>query len=231
MIPYKFTYFAFSLVMTIAWLILYYNRKDLRKQMLIMSVLMCFNTVLAQYFWWTHDWWRAETITGTRIGIEDFLAGFILGGVAAVLFPEIFSEREYKKPVSKKHVFVFFILVWNLPVGILYWGFHMNSALATCIVFALFGLIVVIERKDLFVDALVSGMLTLVGFIILWHILKFISPGWIEKTWFFDKLLGKQYFTIPIEDLLYYFFYGFFIGPLYEFVKGEGFRKYYNFKK
>lgn len=227
MLPYQYTYLCFSVLMLFIWLILFSHRKDLRKQMLIISSLMAVNTVIAQYFFWTHDWWQAQTITGTRIGVEDLISGFVQGGIAAVLFPELFKEKNYSLPITHKHLWVFFILVWNIFIAFLYWGLGLNSGLATNIVFAIFSLVVVFERRDLIFDALVSGLIMCAGFILLWFGLKYVSPGWIEQTWFFSKLSGLMWLGIPVEDLAYYFLYGFFIGPLYEFIRGQGWRKYH----
>ena len=42
---------------------------------------------------YTLDWWAPLTITGTVVGIEDVLFGFVCGGIATVVYEEIFKKR------------------------------------------------------------------------------------------------------------------------------------------
>lgn len=97
MIPYKYTYFVGTIIFFIPWLILYLWRKDIRKQMLQLSIWVAIGSLITAYFWWTIDWWRPETITGTRIGLEDLLLGFSNGGIAAVIYEEVFRKRLYRR--------------------------------------------------------------------------------------------------------------------------------------
>ena len=84
MIPLKYTYLIGAVISFVPWLILYMHRKDLRGEMVTMSVLVAAMGLISNYFWWTEDWWRPLTITATRIGIEDIVLGFSTGGIAAV---------------------------------------------------------------------------------------------------------------------------------------------------
>jgi hypothetical protein len=225
-IPNQYTYAVVSVVVTGVWLVLFWNRKDLRKDMWFVSLIMGANNLIAQYFWYSYDWFKPFTITGTRVGIEDFILGFSLGGVTAVLYPEIFREKLHRRKISKLHSFTYFILLFNVLIGFLYWGFHIRSSIASIIVYLLLSIVVMFERKDLFKDALVSGLVIAVNFILLFHFINFISPGWTDKAWLSNSLSGACFLNVPLEDIACFFLYGFFIGPLYEFVHGVGLRKY-----
>ena len=96
MLSLKYAYLLGTIIFLIIWLILYLHRKDLRKEMIVMSMLVAILGMFSEYLWWTHDWWRPQTITGTTIGIEDLLLGFTNGGIAAVLYEELFKKRMYK---------------------------------------------------------------------------------------------------------------------------------------
>ena len=76
MIPIKYAYLVGTIVFFIPWLILFLMRKDLRREMLIGSVSIAIVSFLTSLFLFTVDWWHPETITGTRVGIEDLLLGF-----------------------------------------------------------------------------------------------------------------------------------------------------------
>src|SRR5688572_32751862 len=93
MIPMRYAYLVSTLPFLLMWLVLYAQRKDLRPQMRFMSLFVAVSGLIAEGLWWTVDWWHPPTITGTRVGIEDFLLGFTNGGVAAVLYETIFRKR------------------------------------------------------------------------------------------------------------------------------------------
>jgi hypothetical protein len=80
-------------------------------------------------------------------------------------------------------------------------------------------------RRDLLVDALMSGLLvgliTLVGYIIF----SALFPGIVHAWWKLSNLSGVFIFGIPGEELLWAFGLGMVAGPLYEFFMGLRFRK------
>lgn len=96
MIPNKYAYMFGCLLFFIPWAILFWHRKDLRKAMFIMGCVGAVGSLItAQY--WTVDWWRPQTITGTRVGIEDFILGISNAGIATVLYAELFHKRLYRR--------------------------------------------------------------------------------------------------------------------------------------
>lgn len=85
----------------------------------------------------------------------------------------------------------------------------------------LMGTLLIILRKDLFLNALLSGILMmLVSMPTLYYSSMLLSPGWIEKIWLWNNLSGIRITGIPIEDLVFYFLMGFIIGPFYEYSRG-----------
>ena len=76
----EYTYLIGSVIGIVIWIALYYHRKDVRKEMWIMSLLLAFFGLIFQVYFWTKDWWMPANITGTLVGIEDILFGFFMGG-------------------------------------------------------------------------------------------------------------------------------------------------------
>jgi hypothetical protein len=78
------------------------------------------------------------------------------------------------------------------------------------------------RRKDLIADSVMTGIsLTAVGAII-YLILQFIQPGYIQAIW----VLNESWYTklvlgIPLGEYLFYLALGLFIGPLYEYLQGR----------
>ena len=76
---YKYSYLIADLTLLFVWIILFWHRKDVRREMLIVSIIFGFAGLLVEPIYF-QDWWHPLTITGTKIGLEDFLFGFWVGG-------------------------------------------------------------------------------------------------------------------------------------------------------
>lgn len=225
MLPLRFAYLTFSLIFFIPWLIFYYARKDLRKQMLAMSLFFSIVGLIAQYLWWTRDWWKPETVTGTVIGFEDFLLGFTNGGIAAVIYEEVFRKRIYHRdpcPHAKQTLFV--ILLTFVLMGFSFWIVKDTSFMATVIGLVVTGVILLILRRDLFVSSITNGFLMAIISLPVYYLSLLISPTFIQKTWLLPNLSGISLTGIPIEDIIFYFLVGFVAAPLYEYWQGLALR-------
>ena len=102
MISYQYTYLIGNIFALAIWLFFFFRRKDTRKEMLIISIIFGIMGLLVESVY-IYDWWQPLTITGTAIGLEDFLFGFLFGGVAAVFYEHLFN----KKIKSKKNYIKF----------------------------------------------------------------------------------------------------------------------------
>ena len=87
---YTYSYLLMDFGFLIVWLILYFLRKDVRKVMWFVSLPLGFMGPFLEYVY-VNDWWRPLTITGTLLGIEDFLFGFGIGGISAAIYEELFK--------------------------------------------------------------------------------------------------------------------------------------------
>jgi hypothetical protein len=103
MVPLQYAYLVGDVVFLAIWLVLYAVRADIRREMVVMSFIIGVVSVLTAYFWWTHDWWHPLTITHTRVGIEDFLAGFSSGGIMATVYEVVFKKHYYRRKPDHHH--------------------------------------------------------------------------------------------------------------------------------
>ena len=74
--------------------------------MITISIIFGIGGILSE-FYHIQDWWQPLIITNTPIGIEDFLIGFFIGGIAAVIYEEIYKKKirirkQNKSPNLKK---------------------------------------------------------------------------------------------------------------------------------
>ena len=224
MVNYQYTYLIGNFLGLIVWVFLFLKRKDTRKEMLVISILFGIAGLLTQPIYLL-DWWRPLTITGTAVGIEDFLFGFVIGGVAAVVYEYLFRKRikikKVKKIIERKRdinlLFLFFLLagIFILSVFIL----RINTLIASILGFGIPTLIIYYRRKDLIKDSILSGILTLFIAIVIYNILNLITPGFFDEFWFFQNVGRVILMGVPLEEYIWYFLAGSFIGPLYEYWK------------
>lgn len=220
---YQYSYLIGSLVLLVIWLALFAWRKDIRKEMIIISVICGLAGPVLELIY-ILDWWHPLTITGTSIGIEDFLFGFTTGGVAAVIYEVIFKKKltNTKKEIVQDYKF---LPIWGgIVLGVFLFSFYvlkLHSYYASAIALVVPIIYIWYKRRDLVVNSLCSGALLVIASFPVYWVTEFITPGWIQNTWFMDKLSGILFMKIPVEDLVWFFLVGLFIGPFYEYWKGK----------
>lgn len=231
-IPAKFTYLICTLVLFVPWALLFVYRKDLRKEMIAMSIIIAMMGLFFEQFFWTVDWWHPQTITGTRVGIEDFLLGLSNGGITAVLYEELFKKRLYKyKGRAHSLSSLLFVGIILAATAYFFYIFHLSSFISWVLATIIGITILFILRRDLIIDALITGVcLTVVAFI-GFMILQLFSPNFIQQTWDWQHLSGIRFYGAPLEDMIFYFLSGISIFPIYLYWKGEYLRKIPNTHK
>lgn len=221
MLAEKYGYLIGTLVFLVIWTALFLYRKDLRKEMLFMSSLIGILSVITAYWWWTVDWWLPPTLTGTRVGIEDFLSGFTSGGIMAVIYEEVFKKRYYKRELHHHYPGIFTILLLlAFTTSFLFWGVSFTSFFASTIAMAITAVMIFHYRRDLFYNGVFSGILMVVVSLPVYYVIIFLSPSWIEVTYYKETLSNIRITGIPIEELIFWFMAGLVFGPLYEYWQG-----------
>ena len=222
MLSIQYAYIVLGLLLLVVWLLLFLTRKDTRREMIIISIAFGIAGLLAE-FAYLKDWWQPLTITGTPLGIEDFLFGFTIGGIASVIYEVIFKKRLSKEKsfrlITREHLIDTSIILL-LPIiffgGTIFLG--LNTFQASIIGYGLPILIMYFKRKDLIVDSLISGISLLLIIFIIYAVLNLITPGWIMHFWTFKNVPPIVFLNVPIDDLVWYLFTGAFIGIMYEFL-------------
>jgi hypothetical protein len=225
---YQYTYLIWTLLLLLIWISLYLYKKEGRKEMLIISLLFGIGGLLSELVY-IQDWWRPITIINTPIGIEDFLFGFSVGGIASAIYSRIFNKKIKKEKVclpklKYRYVGILFVL--------LFFGSFLlfkNSFYSSLLAYTSGIAIMWIKRRDLIFNSVISGILTLIIGTMITIILNIFYPGFIEQFWY----LQKEWYSIlllriPLREYIWYLLTGMFIGPLYEYALG---RKLINIKK
>lgn len=185
--------------------------------MVIMSIFCAVIGIVTSYLWWTRDWWGPDTITGTRVGIEDILLGLSNGGIAAVAYEVLLHKRYYRiKSKGKRREVIILVVTMISLMSFLFWVLKLNSFIS-CVISLMCGFLIIIAlRKDLVANAVISGLFMMIISIPVYLICEYVSPGCIQRMWQFKYLSGILVLGIPIEDLIFYFQFGLFIGPLHK---------------
>lgn len=216
---YTYAYLLGTLPYLLIWLVLFLRRGDCRKEMLLISILFGLAAVITAPLHLA-TWWRPLTISGTDIGIEDFLFGFATSGIAAVAYEELFRKRlrrSAKRTIAQGGVFYLasFALLFYFLTHVL----MLNAFYAVLISYTIGLASLFWYRRDLIYSSFMSGLILLVLSTILYWLIFIPYPEVIERFWL---LSGAWYHTlvlgIPIEEYIFFFLTGAFIGPLYEFV-------------
>lgn len=223
----RYTYLISLLPLFVLWFRLYTWRKDMRREMLLMSVLLAFLSVITSYYWWSVDWWRPMTVTGTRVGVEDFLLGFGSGGIMAVVYEVIAGRRCSKRRARSHGWYGFFVVLLFLGclTAWLFYGVGLTSFYASTIALLVVAAVMYFIRRDLVVNGLITGLCALLLSVLCYATILLISPGWVDATYRFSTLSGARIIGVPLEEFVFWFFAGLVFGPFYEFWKGIRLRR------
>ncbi len=218
----RYSYLLMGSLFLVIWLILFLLRKNLRKEMLTMSIMFGIAGILIERVY-IHDWWKPLTITRTTIGFEDFLFGFVIGGISAVIYEFIFSKSLRQKPIdetnkkAQKLSFTAFGLFFIAMFAGCFFLLTLNTLEASIIAFVSATAIIYFQRHDLIIPSLATGGVVVVLACLVYSLTNLITPGWVQAFWYFKNIPNIVIFSVPIDDFIWYILAGAFIAPLYEF--------------
>lgn len=217
---YQYAYLVGDGILAIVWLILFFLRKDLRRQQLFMSLLFAPLGPLTQYLWFYQDYWRPQYIISFKtgqvpLGFEEVLFGFFFCGIAAVIYEAIFKKRHsFGKPRTLAALVIFTSGI--VLMGILR-SLGFGSIWASILAIFIGSIVMMLIDKDIIKDAIWTGLL-MIALMICHHLVwQTIYPEAVQKLWITSSLSGIRIWKIPIEELLWYAGAGTVAGILYEF--------------
>src|SRR5689334_18673201 len=155
---YTYVYLLGSLLFVPIWLLLFWRLPGARREMLAMSALFVCIGVPMEALLYTRDWWHPITITGTLVGVEDFIYSIGNGGYMAALYVALTrsSSQRTAPPVLWLRLAPVACLI-VVPLGLVY-GFGVHSFLATSVGSLVALAIVLGARPDLIRVAAVTGV-------------------------------------------------------------------------
>src|SRR3989338_11300363 len=216
-IPVQYAYLTLGLAYLAFWIALFLYRPDVRREMFISSTIAGILALVLEPFF-RADYWAPELFNGWDVGIEDFLYGFAIGGIASVLYEEVFKKRFIKKKSHKYHWRFVFILYaasfFSLFIGRQWWG--LNSMYSTLCALAVAFFLIIFSRPDLVRDSVWTGILFTAITLLAYIPTLILFPNFISSFWHLQNLSGATLAGLPLEEILWAFMFGLVAGPFYE---------------
>lgn len=224
--PYALSYFVYSLLFVAVWLILFALRPDLRRDMLIISLVVMPLGPLSE-IWYLRDYWQRPTITGYPISIEDALFAFAIGGAAFALHKVLFNQASLTGPARLRQPWLVAaagVIVFGstlLLTGLL----GVNSIFSSILAFVLCSLIVWGVRPDLIRPSLSSALLSLLLFMIVYQLMRVVFPGALARWCTGCNPSGVMVLGVSLEEMLWDFSWGLLGGVIYDAALGRVLQK------
>jgi hypothetical protein len=212
-----FSYLLYGLTFLVPWIAIWIRRRDLRVELLVSSLA---TAPLGLIF---ERWYHLDT-EAPLLGPTRSAGGLPLrvrrGRLGAVAY-EVLAGRErvrrhgWQNPLFFLAIFLFGLAAHAIAVP------AVNSIHVSMGVFLIGTAIMVIRRRDLVTVAIVSGAAVAAFMILNYQVVLIFHPTLFEDFWFLSNLSGRFILRVPIEEPLWGFLWGAFIGCAWKYGFGE----------
>lgn len=218
-------YYAYlwgDLLLGVIWLIFFLDRKDLRKEIFTTSFLF---SVLGFTEIAFSEYWSPPTLFNliNRIGfsIEDILFMFFIGGICSCIFEVLFSKKDVvmRHKIHRHRGLIAALLALIISV-IIEHIYPLQTIYTLSFLGIIFSLYFVMRRKDLFFEALISGVIFTILYTLTFLFL-FQYIGFYNLYYHIENLSGIFLFGNPIEEYLFAFVSGFSGAIIYKYIFDE----------
>lgn len=223
---YRYSYFVYSLIFFGMWAILFGLRKDLRRKMLLFSLVVTPMGPISE-LWFLRDYWQRPTITGMNISIEDFIFAFAIGGIVFSIYPIFFSkgiESDHSYPKRSWLLFVFplvtlfFMLFFTNLLKV-------NSIFSSAASFLVLSILIWFLRRDVIKPSLLSGFFTLIIFLSVYQGMRLIFPDYLHNWCNGCNPTKIRILEVNIEELIWDFSWGILGSVIYLAIRGKGYER------
>ncbi|MGI6612228.1 MAG: lycopene cyclase domain-containing protein [Candidatus Nanosyncoccaceae bacterium] len=217
----KYFYLVGVLLVTPLWLIMFL-RSSHRKDMALFGAIFGLAAIFLEALYSKLDYWNPSFAFPVPY-VEDFLYGFIFGGISTEIAEFLMGKINSKKPTHPIRLW-FFLIFATMTWFFFVWLVHimgLNSIWAHILPPLMVGVIISIIRRDLFRTSFLSGLIVMaIAFLMLFVLKLIFTTPVFHAHWQLDNLLGVFVLEIPIEELLFTFALGFGAANVYEFIFG-----------
>ncbi|MBP9759565.1 hypothetical protein KBD45_07775 [Candidatus Dojkabacteria bacterium] len=227
LLEYRYAYLVGNLLLFIIWIIIFLRRKDLRKEQLVVGMILAFVAPLTDYLFFYNDYWRPDyffnfQINNVRLGFESSFFGFVIGGISTGIYEFVLGRKAiFSKPRNLLAFLVAFINLFGIYVLT---NLGLNSIWSSIITLIGCSIYMALKDRDLIKDMIFSSIFITTIIFIFYIVWFYIYPLALHKFWVIDNLSGIKIWRTPIEEIVWFFSAGLFIGTFYEFWRNV--RKY-----
>jgi hypothetical protein len=201
------------------WIIFFYTRKNLRKEMIALGLFVAFWAPLFEFGWFLKDYWNPlEYVSVMSFIIQECIFGFLFGGITSVFYKVVARKNPGKGELNTINIILSIavllcsFLIFTNIVG-------LNSIYSNFIGFIALVILILFRAPDLLGDMFISGIcmgaIAMIGYTILLN----IYPNLITDWWMTHNICGIYLIGIPIEEIVWFFMFGLSFGAIYEFWK------------
>jgi len=216
-----YAYLIGSLALGVVWVLFYLFRRDLHKEIVTASLLAA-PLGLSQYFY-VHEYWSPPTLFDlarrTGFDIESILFSFFVGGIAAVAYEVCFSRRLVKGRFGR-HVHIGAYAVIVLGYVLIEFVAPTSTIYNLMIVAILATVVIVTSRPDLIVNMFISGVVFGGLYFILFLAFNALFSEFISTTYALENFWGIFALGVPLEEIMFAFWFGVVWSALYEYTQG-----------
>jgi hypothetical protein len=223
MLDYRIGYFVCGLILLVVWLVCWFLRKDLHREMLFGS-LMCLPFALTDFFF-IPEYWNPPNLFGLinrfGFGIESFMFAFFGAGIAAVVYEIVFNKKLRKKlsHTKKTPLYIRFFPYWTFAASFILGEIIFPTISIYNLIAA--GLLTIIAtgilRRDLIPQIVTSGLIFAVLYFGLFTFYNQLFPDYISMVYTLPNLMGIFITGIPVEEILFAVALGAAWSTMYEF--------------
>lgn len=218
-----YAYLVLSAVLFAVWIVLYLARGDLRRKILAVSAGTMPLGLTEPLF--VPEYWNPPTLLDlahrTGFDLESLLFSFAIGGivfsaydvlVGAAPLESIAHERRHRR--HRYHVLavlsapLLFVVVMALTT--------MNPIYASALALVGGFLATLYCRPDLWGKMLVSGVLFLAVYVVVFALFNLAFPGYVRAVWNLPAISGVRLLGVPLEELMFAFTFGLYWSSVYE---------------
>jgi hypothetical protein len=221
----EYVWFIWSLIILCIWAVIYWFRKDNRKEMLKMSLITMPFGLTEPLF--VPEYWNPPSLFSlaqrTGFDVESLIFSFAIGGIGTVLYLLIFNRKyiEISKVERHQHRHKWHIFILNIPIVIFFiLAIFTGLNHIYCAVIALFigALATNYCRPDLKSKIWIGGILFTLLYVAYFDSILIFYPNYVTEYWNLKSLSHILILGIPLEELLFSFTFGMYWSSLYEHV-------------
>jgi len=212
-----YIYLLGVIVYTILWLVFFFLRKDLRRKLVVMSLLAAPLGIAEMLFipgYWNPRFQAIPLLN--NLFLESILFCLFFGGCTAVFYQAVCNEKLLKlkriNPMLTLIAPVLFMLYFARPVEVNVMVYAYVSMFIGAITTLFF------LGKSASGKVIMSGIVSLVVYFIAYLIVWNIFPE-LKASYNFSALSGLLVFGIPVEEFLWIFSFALYWTPIYEIWK------------